>query len=141
MIDISFVIQFPKFDALSQKVQLTRGIHIIYGESGVGKSSLARRMASFSHESDQSNYFLSRISGYDSPMIIAQDPDSQIIAPTVARELAFNLENAGWPTEKIQHRIQIMVEKFDFTFDLERHPSTLSGGEREILNLTSALAC
>ncbi len=141
MIDISFVIQFPKFDALSQKVQLTRGIHIIYGESGVGKSSLGRRMASLSHESDQSNYFLSRISGYDSPMIIAQDPDSQIISPTVARELAFNLENAGWPAEKIQHKIQIMVEKFDFTFDLERHPSTLSGGEREILNLTSALAC
>ena len=111
MIEISFVIQFPNFYALSQKVKLTRGIHIIYGESGVGKSSLGRRMAPLSHESDQSNFFLSRISGYDSPMIIAQDPDSQIIAPTVARELAFNLENAGWPAHKIQHKIQIMVEK------------------------------
>ena len=129
MIEISFVIQFTKFDTLPQKVQLMRGIHIIYGESGVGKSNPGRRLASLSHESAHSNFFLSRISGYDSPMIIAQDPDSQIIAPTVARELAFNLENAGWPAEKIQHTIQIMVEKFDFTFELERHPSTLSGGE------------
>lgn len=139
MTEVSFLIQFPKFDVPSRKVHLRTGIHVIYGESGVGKSGLGRRMVSLSHESDHPNFNLSRISGFISPMIVAQDPDAQIVAPTVARELAFNLENAGWPAEKIQHRIKIVAERFNFSFGLERHPSMLSGGERELLNLASAL--
>lgn len=139
MTEISFVIQFPKFEAPPVKVRLSPGVHIVYGESGVGKSHLCRRLAALTQGTDHSNFRLSRISGFERPMLVAQDPDAQIVAPTVSRELAFNLENLGWSSESINDRILSVVERFDFSFELNRHPATLSGGERELLNLTSAL--
>lgn len=119
-------------------MRLGPGIHVIYGESGVGKSSLCRRLASPKNV-ERCNFRLSRISGFNLPMMVFQDPDAQIVAPTVGRELAFNLENAGWESSKIHMRIREVESIFDFPFEKERNPATLSGGEREILNLATAL--
>ena len=102
MTEIRFVIQFIKFDTPPIQLRLGPGIHLIYGESGVGKSALCRHLASPKKNLEQHNFKLSRISGYNSPMMVFQDPDVQIVAPTVGRELAFNLENLGWKSTSIQ---------------------------------------
>lgn len=140
MTEVSFVIQFTRFDTPPQSVRLRPGIHVVYGESGVGKSALCRRLASPKNVSDRHNFRLSRISGYSSVMMVFQDPDAQIVAPTVGRELAFNMENAGWTSNAIHERISEVASMFDFPFEKDRSPATLSGGEREMLNLTTALS-
>ena len=140
MTEVSFVIQFTRFDTPPQSVHLRPEIHVVYGESGVGKSALCRRLASPKIVSDRHNFRLSRISGYSSVMMVFQEPDAQIVSPTVGRELAFNMENSGWASSAIHERINEVVSMFDFPFEKDRSPATLSGGEREMLNLATALS-
>lgn len=116
------------------------GINVIYGESGVGKSALCRWLSSGQEPEAALNFTLSRIKGIDNVMLVMQDPDDQIVAPTVYAELAFNLENLGWESKSIRRRIRQTVADFGLEWDLGRHPATLSGGEREILNLATALS-
>ena len=122
------------------KVTLKPGINTIYGESGVGKTSLCHRIASSLPNIKSRNFVLSRITPVQTAMLVMQDPDDQIVAPTVYRELAFNLENEGWESDRIDKQIDKMVELFNLRWNLQRHPSTLSGGERELLNIASAFS-
>ncbi|MBH31637.1 MAG: hypothetical protein CMG71_06570 [Candidatus Marinimicrobia bacterium] len=140
MTEIRFVIQFIRFNSSPVLLRLGTGIHLIYGESGVGKSALCRRLALSKNELKPHNFTLSRISGYSSPMMVFQDPDVQIVAPTVGRELAFNLENLGWNFTKIQRRISKLESTFSLSFSKDRNPATLSGGERELLNIVTAIS-
>ncbi len=140
MTDVSFTIQFPRFDTSPRKVEIETGITVIYGESGVGKSVICRWLSSGKEPETAVNFTLSRIRGIDDAMLVMQDPDDQIVAPTIYSELAFNLENLGWESEKIRERIEETVALFELEWDLHRHPATLSGGEREILNLATTLS-
>jgi len=138
--DVSFTIQFPRFDTSPRKVEIETGINVIYGESGVGKSALCHWLSSAKEPETTTNFTLLRIRDVDDGMLVMQDPDDQIVAPTVYSELAFNLENLGWESKKIRERIRETVTQFELEWDLDRHPATLSGGEREILNLATALS-
>ena len=72
--------------------------------------------------------------------MVLQDPDDQIVAPTLFRELAFNFENLGMESKEINQAISRTVDRSDLQFDLNRHPANLSGGEKELVNLATALS-
>lgn len=74
------------------------------------------------------------------PMLVMQDPDNQIVAPTVHGELAFNMENRGWDSDRIVSGVRRIREIVGLPWDGDRHPNTLSGGEREMLNVATALS-
>ena len=42
---VSFQIEFGKFNTDIKKISFPPGIHVIYGESGTGKSSFIKKMA------------------------------------------------------------------------------------------------
>ncbi len=71
--------------------------------------------------------------------MVFQNPDNQMVATTVERELAFGLENIGIPTDEMKDRIDEVLNQFDLIQYRQSAPHLLSGGERQRLALASVL--
>jgi len=69
--------------------------------------------------------------------MVFQNPDNQIVATSVERELAFGLENIGLPREDMEERIEQAIQKFHLEELRKRPPHLLSGGERQRLAIAS----
>jgi energy-coupling factor transporter ATP-binding protein EcfA2 len=72
--------------------------------------------------------------------MVFQEPEAQLVAPTLEEEIAFPLENLGWQRAAIVERVRRLVEEFDLSALAGRSPSSLSGGEKSRLGLAAALA-
>ncbi|MFQ6615579.1 MAG: ATP-binding cassette domain-containing protein [Fidelibacterota bacterium] len=140
MTDFSFRIEFPQTGQSPAPIVFRPGVQVIYGESGVGKSELCRQLV-LTHPSSQSgNLVVQDRTPIARPMLVTQDPDDQIVAPSLFRELAFNLENLGWSSLEIEQRMAEIIGLAELTWNLDRHPFSLSGGECQMLNLATALS-
>ena len=72
--------------------------------------------------------------------MVFQDPENQVIAADVERDVAFGLENAGMPVEQIAYRVGEVLDLMGISA-LRRSPiSTLSGGEKQRVAIAAALA-
>lgn len=72
--------------------------------------------------------------------LVFQNPDDQIIASTVEREMAFGLENLGISYEDMHERVEHMLHQFQLKTYQKQDPNQLSGGERQRLALASIIA-
>lgn len=70
---------------------------------------------------------------------ILQSAENQIVCDKVWHELAFGLESLGLPTDVIRRRIAEMCALFGIESWYHRDVSTLSGGQKQILNLASVM--
>ncbi|MCK5157560.1 MAG: ABC transporter ATP-binding protein [Candidatus Heimdallarchaeota archaeon] len=68
-----------------------------------------------------------------------QNPNHQLFAETVLKELEFGPKNLGSDPEEIEGKIQEIAEHFGITHLLERNPLELSGGERRLVSIASVL--
>jgi energy-coupling factor transport system ATP-binding protein len=112
---------------------------LIRGMSGSGKSTLLALMAGLSPE-----YITGELSGkrellYRTKGVVLQNPEAQIVTPTVREEIAFALENQGMDPEEILYRVDEMMEALGIDSLADRHPLTLSGGECQRVSLAAAL--
>ncbi|MFQ6608759.1 MAG: ATP-binding cassette domain-containing protein [Fidelibacterota bacterium] len=140
MTELVFSIHFPHFSEYSQIIHLTPGLHVIYGDSGVGKSSLCRQLVQLDDQVTRTNFEIQILNTPVTKGLVLQDPDDQIVAPTLFRELAFNFENMGMESGEISLAISRAVERSHLKIDLHRHPATLSGGEKELVNLVTTMS-
>ncbi len=133
----SFSLHIKKFKHVeSQDYLFSSGLHVIYGESGVGKSELITLLVS--KEQDKSALFsIDKINSQKDIKVILQNPDLQIISNTIENELAFSLECNSNDTNFIKHQLDDAKNKLLFSVNTERHPVTLSGGEKELLNIST----
>ncbi len=69
--------------------------------------------------------------------LVFQNPDNQIVATTVEREVAFGLENLGWEHNSMQTRVREALDRFGLSSRNQTPPHLLSGGERQRLALAS----
>jgi len=69
--------------------------------------------------------------------MVFQNPDNQIVATTVVREIAFGLENLGVPNQEMTERVEQALEHFRLEGYRNTPPHLLSGGERQRLALAS----
>ncbi|MCR4431123.1 MAG: energy-coupling factor ABC transporter ATP-binding protein [Tepidanaerobacteraceae bacterium] len=72
--------------------------------------------------------------------IIFQDPNLQIMMPTVEDELAFGLENRGITPALIRERIYEAMELVGIIKLKDENPVHLSGGEKQLVAIAAALA-
>ncbi len=130
---------------------INQGEHILLtGNSGNGKSTLLMALKGLIPNyirgtyNGNISYKSKNIDGTaDTELIqigyLQQNPDHQIIYQTVIDELAFGLENLQLTPQAIQDKINTYAETFGITQLLTRKISTLSGGEKQKINLISIL--
>ena len=126
---------------------------LVAGASGAGKSTFLRCLNGLApHFSGGTLSGSIRVAGLDpvleSPKkmsrvvgFVFQDPESQFVMDTVEDDIAFTLENAGYPPEEIQQRIAEVLARLDISRLKERKIHTLSGGERQRVAIASAIVC
>ncbi|MGC9779230.1 MAG: ABC transporter ATP-binding protein [Candidatus Heimdallarchaeota archaeon] len=68
-----------------------------------------------------------------------QNPNHQLFAETVKKELEFGPKNLGIDKEEREKIVQDVVKQFNITHLLERSPLELSGGERRLVSIASVL--
>lgn len=69
--------------------------------------------------------------------MVFQNPDNQIVATTVEREIAFGLENLGTPVSQMRQKVGDALKQFSLEPYAQSSPNRLSGGERQRLALAS----
>lgn len=70
---------------------------------------------------------------------IFQNPEAQIVTDKVWHELAFGLENLGLSNDVIKRRVAEMTNYFGISQWFHKDTDSLSGGEKQILNLASIM--
>ena len=70
---------------------------------------------------------------------VAQNPEEQLVTDKVWHELAFTLENLGARRELIARRIAEISSFFNIGDWYDRSTATLSGGQKQLLNLASVM--
>ena len=71
--------------------------------------------------------------------IVFENPDNQFVAETVMDELAFALENMNYDKKEIKERVKEIGKLLDIESLMEKEPHSLSGGQKELVSLASAL--
>jgi len=109
---------------------------LLCGRTGSGKTTLLRQLVPSLAPHGQLSGQLD-IKG--SVGFVQQDPDNQIVTDIVFHELAFALENQGLPTQTIRRKVAEIASYFGLEYLLESPTHTLSGGQKQILNLAATL--
>jgi energy-coupling factor transport system ATP-binding protein len=120
----------------------------IIGSNGSGKSSLACLINGLfiptngnlvingqKIEDDQGRWELKQRIG-----MVFQNPDNQIVAPSVLDDVAFGLENLGVTREEMQKRIPHVLELVGLSGLEKKEPHHLSGGQKQRLAIAGVLA-
>lgn len=72
--------------------------------------------------------------------MVFQDPDTQLFSSVVEDEIAFGPENLCLPPERIQERVDSVLELLGISWLKEENPYHLSGGEKHLVALAAVLA-
>lgn len=118
----------------------------LVGPNGSGKSTLVRILVGLLEINSYVNIDKCILSNENIRQIRAkigvvfENPDNCFVAETVMDEIAFSLENLECSKRDIRKRILEVTEYLDIVDLLEINPHTLSGGEKQMVALASALA-
>lgn len=70
---------------------------------------------------------------------VFQNPDAQIVMPLVEEDIAFGLKNLRLPKEEIARKIDDVLARYNLLHLRHQHTHNLSGGEKQLLALSSVL--
>ncbi|MBP2296049.1 energy-coupling factor ABC transporter ATP-binding protein [Azospirillum rugosum] len=117
----------------------------IVGSNGSGKSTLARLLNGLLLP-DEGRVL---VDGLDTRSdaravrrkvgFVFQDPDVQIVYPTVAEDIAFGLKNLRLPRDEIARRVDAVMARFGLTEHRDWPAHRLSGGQKQLLAIASVL--
>lgn len=71
--------------------------------------------------------------------MVFENPDNQFVSETVMDEIAFSLENMNMDKAEIKSRVKEVGKLLDIESLMEKEPHSLSGGQKELVSLASAL--
>ena len=123
---------------------------VLCGASGSGKSTLLRQLKTVLTPGGKRQgeilfhgVPLSQVSDRDQASkigFVMQNPDDQIVTDKVWHELAFGLESLGCDQKTMRSRVAEMACYFGIQDWFHRDVATLSGGQKQLLNLASIMA-
>ena len=150
--DLTFTYPGQSAPALSH-IDLTveRGEFLtLFGPSGCGKTTLLRQLkpALTPHGvrtgavlfRGQPLEGLNRRTQAAAIGFVLQSPEEQIVTDKVWHELAFGLESLGLPREAIRAKVAEMAAFFGIEDWFHRDTASLSGGQKQLLNLAAVMA-
>jgi biotin transport system ATP-binding protein len=70
---------------------------------------------------------------------VFQDPDAQIVYPTVAEDVAFGLQNQGVPAEERAVRVAEVLDRYGLAGHADHPAHLLSGGQKQLLAIAGVL--
>ncbi|WP_281890696.1 ABC transporter ATP-binding protein [Paenibacillus sp. YYML68] len=122
---------------------------VLAGPSGCGKTTLLRLLKAELQPVGRLEgeiRFRGKLLGEHEPAelacrigLVQQQPDNQLVMDRVLQELAFGLENMGVPADAMRRRIAELVHYFGMESWLHQSVHTLSGGQKQTVNLVAAL--
>ncbi|BDU00542.1 energy-coupling factor ABC transporter ATP-binding protein [Nocardia sputorum] len=117
----------------------------VIGSNGSGKSTMARMINGLLAPSSGTV----TVDGVDASRkgalvrrkvgFVFTDPDTQIVMPTVAEDLAFSLRRSGLSRPEIAARVGEILERFGLAGHAEHPSHLLSGGQKQLLALGAVL--
>ena len=123
---------------------------VLCGRSGSGKTTLLRHLKTvLTPNGKRSGEILfcgtplAQVSERDQAAkigFVMQNPDDQIVTDKVWHELAFGLESLGCDQTAMRTRVAEMACYFGIQDWFHRDVATLSGGQKQLLNLASIMA-
>ena len=70
---------------------------------------------------------------------VFQDPDAQIVHPTVAEDAGYGLENQGVPAAERAQRVAEVLERYGLAGHADHPAHLLSGGQKQLLAIAGVL--
>jgi biotin transport system ATP-binding protein len=70
---------------------------------------------------------------------VFQDPDAQIVHPTVAEDVAYGLVNQGVPVAERTSRVTEVLERYGLAGHADHPAHLLSGGQKQLLAIAGVL--
>ena len=125
---------------------------LLTGPTGCGKSTLLRTLNGLiPHASAGTLTGTVRLNGKNiaaQPLVttcqqaalLFQNPDDQLFCTRVEDEIAFGLENLGFPPEEIKERIALALKQVGLPDFASREISSLSGGQKQRVALAAVCA-
>ncbi len=123
---------------------------VLCGKSGCGKSTLLRHlklnMTPYGERIGEILYRGKSLEGIDERDnakdigFVQQNPDNQLVTDKVWHELAFGLESLGLKNDVIRRRVAEMASFFGIQEWFRQEVASLSGGQKQLLNLASIMA-
>jgi biotin transport system ATP-binding protein len=117
----------------------------IIGANGSGKSTFARLLNALIVPTEGTV----RVDGLDTRSepkavrrrvgFVFQNPDHQIVLPTVEEDVAFGLRNLKLPKDEIAHRVTDVLARYGLAALRTRSAHLLSGGEKQLLAIASVV--
>ena len=147
-------IQFENVSLSLNARELLKGVSLdiqeqrvgVIGRNGSGKTSFARLLSGLLAPSsgrvrvNGNDLFKHRAAALKTVGILFQNPDHQIIFPTVLEELSFGLTQQGQRKAEAMQNATKILQRFDRLDWAERTIATLSQGQRHLVCLLSVLA-
>ena len=151
--DLSFSYPAAKGRLSLDHINLTieQGEYVVLcGRSGSGKTTLLRQLKTVLAPAGKKTgrvlfggVPLEEVSDRDQASkigFVMQDPDDQIVTDKVWHELAFGLESLGTDQKTMRARVAEMACYFGIADWFHKDVATLSGGQKQLLNLASIMA-
>ena len=139
---------YPALDSLSLQIEPGEFL-VLCGSSGCGKTTLLRNLKPTLAPHGQTSgtiHFcgrplaqLSQREQAQSIGFVQQNPDNQIVTDKVWHELAFGLESLGLDSREMRLRVAEMASFFGIQTWFRESVESLSGGQKQLLNLASVL--
>ena len=141
----------PAIQEISLKIEKGEFV-ILTGPSGCGKTTLCRCLNGliphFYQGDLEGEIQVVGLDVADTPIhklashvgLVFQNPENQLFALSVEKDVAFGLENLGIPREKMRKQVDWALETAGI-YDLrERAPHELSGGQQQRVTIASIIA-
>ena len=149
---LSFAYPLAETRALDEvTLEIQKGEYVVLcGPSGCGKTTLLRHAkpgllpvgarAGETFYKDAPLSQLPELTAAAEIGFVQQNPDNQIVTDFVWHELAFGLENMALSVPVIRRRVAEMAAFFGMETWFRSKTTELSGGQKQLMNLASALA-
>ena len=111
----------------------------VMGANGSGKSTLAKIVAGLLTP-ESGRVVINGDTDHPRPVgMLFQNPDNQMVAVTVEKEVAVGLENLGTPPAEMERRVTETLQRFRINHLRQRLTAELSGGEKQRVALASVM--